>query len=511
MSAIAVPLSEQHGAGAALERALVLGTCTVVCFLYAMTVTIANVSLPQMQGALSASPDQIAWVVTSNLVATAVATPLSGWLLAKFGRRALCNGCVIAFGLATLACGLADSLTELVIFRALQGATGAPLVPASQAIVLDTYPKHRHGMVIAIYGMGSVLGPIIGPVAGGWLSETYDWRWVFYMTVPFAFLALLGTLAFIRDRDHTGKARVDWIGFALLAATLAGVQLMLDRGERADWFDSPEIIGWAALAALALYGFIVHSVTVERPFLDLRRLLADRNFSVGLVLIFVFGMLNFTPMTLLPPLLQSVGGYPDSVVGFVLSARGLGTALAFFLMIFASRLDPRAMIVLGFLLQAYAGWQLAQLDVNPSTAAVFWPMALQGFGVGVLWVPITLVTFATLDPARVPGGSAAFHMVRNFGSSVHISLSISLAVHMARAGYADMAEQISPYNETLKMPWVTGAWNLAEQKGLAALSAEMARQAQLIGYLDAFVFFIATSLVVLPLVFLVRLKPHARR
>src|SRR5436190_3987880 len=453
MSAIAaVPLSEQHGAGPALERALVLGTCTVVCFLYAMTVTIANVSLPQMQGALSASPDQIAWVVTSNLVATAVATPLSGWLLAKFGRRALCNGCVIAFGLATLACGLSDSLTELVIFRAVQGATGAPLVPASQAIVLDTYPKHRHGMVIAIYGMGSVLGPIIGPVAGGWLSETYDWRWVFYMTVPFAFLALLGTLAFIRDRDHTGKARVDWIGFALLAATLAGVQLMLDRGERADWFDSPEIIGWAALGALALYGFIVHSATVERPFLDLRRLLADRNFSVGIVLIFVFGMLNFTPMTLLPPLLQSVGGYPDSVVGFVLSARGLGTALAFFLMIFASRLDPRAMIVLGFLLQAYAGWQLTQLDVNPSTADVFWPMALQGFGVGVLWVPITLVTFATLDPARVPGGSAAFHMVRNFGSSVHISLSISLAVHMARAEYADLAEQISPYNETLKMP-----------------------------------------------------------
>ena len=506
MTASAVSLSEQQGAGAALERALVLGTCTVVTFLYAMTVTVANVSLPQMQGALSASPDQITWVVTSNLVATAVATPLSGWLLAKFGRRALCNGCVIAFGLSTLACGLSDSLTELVIFRALQGAAGAPLVPASQAIVLDTYPKHRHGAVIAIFGLGSVLGPIVGPVAGGWLSETYDWRWVFYMTLPFTLVALLGTLAFIHDRDHTGKSRVDWLGFALLATALASAQVMLDRGERADWFDSAEIIGWAALAAIALYAFIVHSATAERPFLDLRRLFADRNFSVGLVLIFVFGMLNFTPMTLLPPLLQSVGGYPDSVVGFILGARGLGTAVAFFLMIFASRLDPRAMIVLGFVLQAYAGWQLAQLDVNPSTADVFWPMALQGFGVGVLWVPITIVTFATLDPARVPGGSAVFHMVRNFGSSVHISLSITLAVRMARAGYADLAEHVTPYNEALRMPWVTGAWNLSEAKGLAALSAEMARQAQLIGFLDSLVFFIATSLVVLPLVLLIRVK-----
>jgi DHA2 family multidrug resistance protein len=180
-------------------------------------------------------------------------------------------------------------------------------------------------------------------------------------------------------------------------------------------------------------------------------------------------------------------------------------------MIFASRLDPRAMIVLGFLLQAYAGWQLAQLDVTPSTADVFWPMALQGFGVGMLWVPITIVAFATLDPARVPGGSAVFHMVRNFGSSVHISLSITLAVRMARTGYADLAEQITPYNETLKMPWVTGAWNLAEPKGLAALSAEMARQAQLVGFLDALVFFIATSLIVLPLVLFVRLKPQSTR
>jgi DHA2 family multidrug resistance protein len=505
MSTLALPLAEDTSPGAALRRTLVLGTCTAVTFLYAMTVTIANVSLPQMQGALSATQDQIAWVVTANLVATAVATPLAGWLVSRFGRRAVCNGCVIAFGAASLACGLAESLEQLVLFRALQGAFGAPLVPASQAIVLDTYPRRSHGAVIAIYGMGSVLGPIVGPVVGGALSEAYDWRWVFYMITPFSVLALVGTWLFIHDRESPTPVRLDWLGFLLLSATLASLQLMLDRGERADWFDSFEIAAYAALAVLGLYAFIVHSATAERPFLQ-PALLRDRNFTIGLILIFVFGMLNFTPMTLVPPLLQGVSGYPDSVIGFVLGARGLGTLVAFFIMIFASRLDPRAMIVLGFLMQAFAGWQLTQLDVSPSAESVFWPMALQGFGVGVLWVPITMITFATLGQGAVAEASAIYHMVRNVGSSIHISLSITLVVRMTRTNYAELAPAISPYNEALSLPWVTGGWNVHEPAGLAALGREVARQAAMIGYLDAFVFFIATSLVVLPLVLLVRWK-----
>ena len=230
MSAQAIPLADDTGAGAALRRALVLGTCTAVTFLYAMTVTIANVSLPQMQGALSATQDQIAWVLTANLVATAVATPLAGWLVSRFGRRRVCNFGVVAFGAASLACGLAESLEQLVLFRALQGAVGAPLVPASQAIVLDTYPRRSHGAVIAIYGMGSVLGPIVGPVVGGYLSETYNWRWVFYMIVPFSAAALVGNWLFIRDRESPARVRLDWLGFLLLSAMLASLQLMLDRG-----------------------------------------------------------------------------------------------------------------------------------------------------------------------------------------------------------------------------------------------------------------------------------------
>jgi DHA2 family multidrug resistance protein len=484
----------------AAQRAMVLVTCTAVTFLYAMSVTVANVSLPQMQGALSATQDQIAWVVTSNIVATAVATPLAGWLAARFGWRRLCAGCTIGFGIATVGCGMAGSLEALVLWRALQGAFGAPLVPVSQAIVLDIYPRERHGAVISVFGMGSVIGPMVGPVLGGVLSEAYDWRWVFYMMVPFSVLALAGVLAFIRDREAPRAVRLDWTGFLMLAVAAASLQLMLDRGERADWFSSAEIVAWAALAALGVYLFVAHTLTHPRPFLT-PSLLAERNFALGLVLIFVFGMLNFTPMTLLPPLLQNVGGYPDSVIGFIIGARGLGTLTGFFLMIYLSRLDPRLMIGLGFILQAVAGWQLFQLDANLGFHDVFWPMALQGLGVGVLWVPITMVTFATIRPEHLAEGTAVYHMLRNIGSSVHISLSTVLVVRMTQASHAELTQHVSPYNEALALPWVAGSYDLN------AIQAEIARQASMIGYLDSFWAFALTGLVVLPLVLLVRWKP----
>ena len=353
---------------------------------------------------------------------------------------------------------------------------------------------------------GSVLGPIVGPVLGGYLSEAYSWRWVFYMIVPFALFALAGTWLYIRDRERRHPVRLDWTGFLLLAAALASLQLMLDRGERADWFDSAEIVAWAVAAGLALYLFLAHTFTRERPFLE-PALFRDRNFWVGIVLVFVFGMLNFTPMTLLPPLLQGVSGYPDSVIGFVLGARGTGTLLAFALMIVASRLDPRWMIGLGFVLQAVAGWQLASLDPNLGTADVFWPMALQGFGVGILWVPITQVTFSTLRGEFLAEGTAIFHMLRNIGSSIHISLSITLVVRMTQAHRAEISPAVTPFNEALSLPGVVGAWDLGDPRSLASLHAEIGRQASMLGYIDAFWAFAAAAVVVLPLIALVRWKP----
>ena len=491
-------------AGTPVQRAFVLLTLTMATMLYAMTVTIANVALPQMQGSLSATQDQIAWVVTFNIVATAVATPMAGWLAARMGRRRLMIAAISGFAAASFLCGLAGSVEELVLYRILQGACGAPLVPMSQAILLDTYPKHQHGPATAIWGVGVILGPIIAPTLGGYLSEAYSWRWVFYMIVPFALVSLAGVMLCIKRRPQRARGvRLDWTGFLALSVTVASLQLMLDRGERQDWFQSWEILIWAGLALSALYVFVMHSLTASQPFLS-PQLLRDRNFTIGLVIALVFGMLNFTPITLLPTLLQDLRDYPDSIIGLVLAARGGGTLVAFAFMIFASRLDPRIPMTAGFLLQAFAGWSMWQFDINVTTWDVLWTTALQGLGVGLIWVPLSVVTFSTLAPQHVPDGTAIFHLLRNIGSSIHISLSIALVIRTSKMNYAGMVESISPFNETLSLPWVRGLWSTAQQTDLAKLSDEIARQADMIGYLNSFWFFAVTALLALPLILLIR-------
>lgn len=490
----------------AFQRGIVLLTLTFVTMLYAMTVTIANVSLPQMQGSLSATQDQIAWVVTFNIVATAVVTPTAGWLAARLGRRRLMILAVCGFGIASVLCGLATSVEELVLYRIAQGACGAPLVPLSQAIVLDTFPKRQHGSVTAVWGTGVILGPIIAPALGGALSEAYSWRWVFFMIVPFAAIALVGVLACIRDNVKGKRIGLDWVGFLALAVAIASFQLMLDRGERNGWFQSTEILITAGFALAGLYVFIVHSLTAEKPFLN-PQLLRDRNFALGLVIICLFGMLNFTPITLLPTLLQDLQGYPDSIIGWVLSARGAGTFIGFLMMIFANKLDPRIPMTIGFLLQAYAGWVMTGFDVNISLNAVLWTSGMQGLGVGLIWVPLSIVTFSTLAPHKVPEGTAIFHLLRNIGSSIHISLSIALVIRASKVNYAGMVESISPYNENLRLPWVRGGWDTDSESALLSLSNEAQRQATMIGYIDAFYLFAVTAALALPLVLMVRYRP----
>jgi MFS transporter, DHA2 family, multidrug resistance protein len=486
-----------------MARALILLTATSITFLYAMTVSIASVSLPQMQGALSATQDQIAWVVTFNIVATAIVTPMSGWLEGRFGRRRVVLVCIVAFAFASMLCGMATSLEMLVFARILQGGCGAPLVPISQALIMDAYPKEQHGAATAIFGMGVVIGPIVGPVVGGFLSEAYDWRWVFYMILPFTGLAFVGAWLFVRDSLARTRKALDWTGLAALTVTIGSLQLMLDRGGSQDWFQSGEIILYAGLCVVGAYVFTVHCLTSSAPFLPIA-LIRNRNYAIGLVIVLVFGMLNFTPMTLLPPLLQTLGGHPDSVIGLVLSARGFGTLTGFATMFFASRVEPRVMLTLGFLCQALSGWWLAQLDLSLSMSDLYFAIYLQGLGVGLLWVPITVVSFATLRADLVSEGMAFFHLLRNVGSSIHISVSVALVLYSTRTNYAHLSEFVSSYNENWTLPWVSGAWSPATTQGLAALSGEVGRQAAMIGYINGFYFFAVTALVVLPLLILVR-------
>ena len=488
------------------SQAMLLVTVTFVTMLYAMTVTIANVSLPQMQGSLSTTPDQIAWIVTFNIVATAIVTPISGWLAAQLGRRRLMIWGIVGFGVSSVLCGMATSVEELVIYRIGQGAFGAPLVPLSQAIVIESFDEKIRPRVMSIWGTGVIMGPIIAPAIGGVLSEAYNWRYVFFMLVPFTALALIMTLIFIQKRESRGDPpKLDWTGFAALAIMITALQVMLDRGERAGWFDSTEILIYAGVALSALWVFVVRNTQSSRPFLR-PELMRDRNFVVGLILIFIFGMLNFTPITLLPTLLQQVQGYPDSIIGQILSARGAGTFVGFAGMMFLSKVDPRIMMVIGLTLQAWSGWVMTGFDVSVSTSDVLWASGIQGLGVGLVWIPLSLVTFATLDKPLVPDGTAIFHLARNMGSSIFISVSIAMVLRQTKTAYAEMVPSVSPFAESFRMPGLEALPDLETAEGMARIAREAGRQATMIGYLDGFVLFTIAAAAAIPLVALVRVR-----
>ena len=495
--------------GTLFQQAMLLATVTFVTMLYAMTVTIANVSLPQMQGSLSSTPDQIAWIVTFNIVATAVVTPMAGWLAARFGRRRLMIWGIVGFGASSVACGLATSVPELVIYRIGQGAFGAPLVPLSQAIVIESFDEKVRPKVMSIWGTGVILGPIIAPAIGGALSEAYNWRWVFFMLVPFTAIALIGVLAFIRKRESRGDPpKLDWTGFLALAVTITALQLTLDRGERAGWLDSFEIPIYLGILVGALWIFVVRNIQAPTPFLN-PTLLRDRNFVVGCLLIFIFGMLNFTPITLLPTLLQNVQGYPDSIIGQILSARGAGTFLSFAAMFALSRLDPRVPLLVGFALQAWGGWVMSGFDLTVSTEDVLVAAFVQGIGVGFCWIPLSIITFATLDKPLVPDGTAIFHLVRNMGSSIFISISIALVIRQSRTSYAEMVPHISPFADSMRQPGLAGQLDMSDPGTLARLSGEISRQATMIGYLDGFLLFTVCAVLAIPLIALVRVRRPA--
>src|SRR3954470_16978305 len=490
-------------AEAGQHRGIITVCVMLATIMQALDTTIANVALPYMQGNLSATQDQVNWVLTSYIVASAIAIPVTGFLATRFGRRRLFLATVAGFTGASVLCGIAGSLEQMVLFRLLQGVFGAPLVPLSQSVLLDSYPKEKHGSAMAMWGIGVMVGPILGPTLGGWLTEYYNWRWVFYINLPIGILTFLGLSAFLGE-TKISKLSLDWFGFLALSLGIGGLQMMLDRGEQLDWFSSTEIVVEAALMALGFYLFLVQTFTAERPFID-PRIFRDRNFAVGLMFIFVIGIILLATLALLTPYLQNLMGYPVLTAGLILAPRGMGTMLA--MMIcgrLINRVDPRILLVVGFLLTAAVLWEMTGFTPDVSQSTLIRTGVLQGMGLGFMFVPLSTITFATLTPEFRTQGTALYSLFRNIGSSIGISFVTFLLTRNTQVMHAALAEHVTPYNDALAAPALSRIWNMASEAGRLALDLEITRQATIIAYADDSKLLMLVALAALPLVFLLR-------
>ena len=471
--------------------------------LFGMTITLANLVLPQMRGTFSATQDEISWVVTLNLVATAIATPMTGWLANRLGWRNTMFFAVLGFTVSSFLCGIATSLETLILARVSQGLFGAPIMPMGQAILLGTFPRHLQPLALVMWGVGAVFGPVLGPILGSIATEAYNWRAAFFMIVPAGMCALACIWFALADRTERKPIHFDWIGFLALSTAILAAQLIFDRGQRLDWFDSREIILCALIGALAFWIFVVHCLTAEKPFLN-PRLLLDRNFAIGTLIAFVMGTMNFTSLTLFPSLLHDLRGYPDSVIGTLIAARGIGNWTAFFFIVQLTRIAPRFAIGAGLAIQAIGGYWMAQFDINLTESGVFWSNFLMGLGQSVAFTPMTMLAFATLPPHQITEGAGVFTLMRNFGSSMFISLSILVLVRSTGSNYARMTEFITPYQKALMLQGLPESWNPETTKGLMTLSNEIQRQAAMIGYVNAFYMMAYTAAAAVPLACLLR-------
>jgi DHA2 family multidrug resistance protein len=483
------------------RRAMVLVSVVLATTLYSTTILIVSTVLPQMQGSMSATADEVSWVITFNILATAIVTPMTGWLAGRFGTRNVMIWSILGFTLTTLMCGFAHSLESLVFWRILQGGFGAPSTPLAQSILLDTFPKRQHAMVLGLFGFGVVIGPVIGPTLGGYMAEEYTWRYAFYAIVPVGVVGVIGLRIFLPyDKARNAKS-LDWTGFMALSVALAALQLVLSRGQRLDWFQSLEIKIETFIAIVAFWVFAAHIMTARQPFLDPRHLL-NRNYAIGLLLVCLYGMLNFTPVVLLPPLLKAHAHFPESIVGEIVASRGFGGCFGFLIAGFAGRVDARLSMMTGFGMLLVAGIWLMQMDLNVRPPTLMANAALQGLAIGAIWVPLTVVTFSGIAEKDRPETSAVFHLLRNLGSSFFISVCVAEIVRSSGVNYSRMIEGISPFNPNLTLPWVVGAWDMNSLAGLQRIANEVSRQSALIAYLNAFGLFTAACAVTIPLILL---------
>ena len=486
-----------------LNRGIVTAAVMLATIMQTLDSTIANVALPHMQGSFSVAQDEVTWVLTSYIVAAAIGTPLTGWLAANFGSKRLLLGSMAGFTVASVLCGLAGTIDEMVLFRFLQGLCGAALVPLAQAMLLDIYPREKAGGAMAIWGAGVMLGPIVGPTLGGWLTDSYNWRWVFYINVPIGIIAFLVLASFARE-SPTNRRGFDFFGFAMLSLAVGALQLMLDRGEYKDWLASNEVRVELGVALAAFWVFLVHSATYSNPFVNLV-LFKDRNFSSGNVLMFLISVVILASTALLPTLLQVVLNYPVVTAGVLMTPRGFGTVISMLLVgRLTNRFDSRLLMLAGFLCSAYSFWVPHGWTIDMGWEPVALAGIGQGFGLGLIFVPLSLVTFGTLPQAFRNEATALFSLVRNVGGSIGISISENYLARVTQSAHHAIAQNVTPFNQALTDPSVSAMWNIRSTAGLAALNAEVTRQASMIAYLRCFELMAIICALMIPLLLVMR-------
>ena len=480
--------------------------------LQVLDTTIANVAIPHMQASLGATPDTISWVLTSYIIASAVAMPITGWLADRIGSRRLFIGSVIGFIAASALCGVAQNLEEMVVFRALQGVAGAFIAPLSQSSMLDTTRPSRQPQVIAIWGLGVMIGPILGPILGGWLTENWNWRWVFYVNLPVGIASLAILLAQMPSRPIR-KRRFDLFGFALIALALSALQLLLDRGNQADWFQSIEIWIYLGCAVSAAWVAVIHLATARNPLFH-RALFADVNFVISLVFMVVVGAVMFATMALLPPMLQQLFSYDVIDTGIVLMPRGVGVLISMQLSSYLMRkgVDARWMVAFGFLIGAWSMSWMAGWSLDVDRYNIIMSGLVQGLGIGLVFIPLNATAFATLPPELRTDGSSLLNLTRNVGSSVGISVVMTLLARNIQRSHSELAEHVTP---SLSTSFDLSSLSLFQGYGDAALAfvdAEVTRQAAMIAYVNDFYLMMWLSLASVPLVFLMRKNTiHSRK
>ena len=491
------------------HRALITLCCMTGNLMQALDSTIANVSLPYMQGTMSTSAEEITWVLTSYVIAAAIMTAPVGWMAVRYGRKNLFITCMSGFIVSSMLCGAAETLEQIVAFRILQGICGAALVPLSQATMLDIYPFEKRAQAMAIFGMGVMLGPILGPTLGGYLTDWYNWRWCFYVNVPVGIVAVTGLAIFMPKAPVRPELRFDWTGFAVLGIAIGAMQLMLDRGQTLDWLYSREIWIEAVVAVVGFYLFIVHMLTAKQPFLP-PALFKDRNFVCAAVMVFFFAMIMLASSALLAPYLETLAGYPVATAGLAMAPRGFGTAIGMQLASRMSRwIDQRLIMACGLLimggsLHAMSGW-----TPDITTREMMLTLLVQGVSMGFVFNPMTVVAFVTL-PAQYRGhGTSLQALGRNFGQALGVSVMSFSLTRGIQANHADIAASITPFDRVLQgNDAVSHALDPTTRHGAALLEQMISHQAQIIAFNNDFR--LMTLVVVPPLLLLLLMRRHAR-